>query len=59
MASKTKKAEKAEKASKKKKHPVVEHHEKVPEAAENIEHTLRRLNAEKERKRQENPGLYR
>jgi hypothetical protein len=56
MASKTKKAEKA---SKKKKTAVVEHHEKVPEAAENIEHTLRRLNAEKERKRQENPGLYR
>lgn len=33
-------------------------HEKVPEGAENIEHTLRRLNAEKARKREKNPGLY-
>lgn len=33
--------------------------EKVPEAAENMEHTLRRLTAEKERKRAKNPGLYR
>ncbi|SNS18143.1 hypothetical protein [Tropicimonas sediminicola] len=33
-------------------------HEKVPEAAENMEHTLRRLNAEKEKKRAQNPGLY-
>ncbi|MFD0978760.1 hypothetical protein [Tropicimonas aquimaris] len=32
--------------------------EKVPEAAENMEHTLRRLNAEKEKKRAQNPGLY-
>ncbi|WP_068113560.1 hypothetical protein [Tropicimonas marinistellae] len=34
------------------------HHEKVPEGAENIEHTLRRLNAEKAKRRQQNPGLY-
>ncbi|WP_157973491.1 hypothetical protein [Tropicimonas sp. IMCC34043] len=34
-------------------------HERVPEAAENIEHTLRRLNTEKEEKRAKNPGLYR
>lgn len=34
-------------------------HEKVPAAAENFEHTLRRLAAEKEEKRSKNPGLYR
>ncbi|WP_165354587.1 hypothetical protein [Tropicimonas sp. IMCC6043] len=33
-------------------------HEKVPAAAENMEHTLRRLTAEKEKRRQKNPGLY-
>jgi hypothetical protein len=33
-------------------------HERVPEAAENIEHTLRRLVTEKEKKRAKNPGLY-
>lgn len=39
--------------------PVAEeHHEKVPEGAEDIEHTLRRLNAEKARRRAKNPGLY-
>ena len=32
--------------------------EKVPEAAENMEHTLRRLTAEKEKRREKNPGLY-
>ena len=31
---------------------------KVPEGAENIEHTLRRLVIEKERKRSKNFGLY-
>lgn len=34
-------------------------HEKVPEAAENIEHTLRRLLAERDKRREKNPGLYR
>lgn len=37
----------------------MDQHEKVPEAAEDMEHTLRRLNAEKEKKRAQNPGLYR
>jgi hypothetical protein len=32
---------------------------KVPGWAEDIEHTLRRINAEKQRKRSEDPGLYR
>jgi truncated hemoglobin YjbI len=30
----------------------------VPEWAENMEHTLRRINAEKQAKRAKNPGLY-
>ena len=33
--------------------------QKVPEWAENMEHTLRRLVREKERQRSKNPGLYR
>lgn len=37
---------------------VEDHHERVPEGAEDMEHTLRRLNAEKAKKRAENPGLY-
>ncbi len=32
---------------------------KVPGWAEDIEHTLRRINAEKQRKRSDDPGLYR
>lgn len=32
---------------------------KVPSWAENLEHTLRRINAEKQKKRLQNPGLYR
>lgn len=32
---------------------------KVPEMAENMEHTLRRLVREKEKKRSQNPSLYR
>jgi hypothetical protein len=32
---------------------------KVPGWAEDIEHTLRRINAEKQRKRSDHPGLYR
>ncbi|PRY21161.1 hypothetical protein CLV78_11034 [Aliiruegeria haliotis] len=35
-----------------------QHPEPVPEGAENMEHTLRRLTAEKEKKRARNPGLY-
>ncbi len=32
---------------------------KVPEWAENMEHSLRRLVREKEKSRSQNPGLYR
>lgn len=31
----------------------------VPEMAENMEHTLRRLVSERQKKRDETPGLYR
>ena len=31
----------------------------VPEWAEDIEHTLRRINAEKQSRRDKDPGLYR
>ena len=33
-------------------------HEKVPAEAENMEHTLRRLTAEKQKRREKDPGLY-
>lgn len=45
-------------ATKESEAPQSERHEKVPEGAEDIEHTLRRLNAEKAEKRKKNPGLY-
>jgi len=33
--------------------------DQVPEWAEDIEHTLRRINAEKQSRRDKDPGLYR
>jgi len=62
MASKAKHPSRAGKTAHRPARSIVdtgaEHHEKVPEGAENMEHTLKRLNAEKEKKRQKNPGLY-
>lgn len=54
----TEKSPKAETTTAATRAPSEPHPEKVPAEAENIEHTLRRLTAEKAEKRKKNPGLY-
>lgn len=57
MATKTEPQEESERKSEKTEGPPPA--DRVPEGAENMEHTLRRLVREKERQRAKNPGLYR
>ena len=55
-----KKSESQEEPERKEKNTESQSSDKgVPELAENMEHTLRRLFREKERQRAKSPGLYR